>query len=181
MRSKQIDLQPTLMGQRICLRPLTAEDHEALYRVANDPLVWAQHPSPLRYQRAVFDAQIFSTGLVSKSTLVVVDNGSLQIIGASRFYDVNEANRELAIGFTFLARSHWGGIVNQEMKSLMLGHAFNWAKRVWFHVGCNNMRSRKALEKIGAKLSHIESRQVNGEPVDHCFYFIDRSSLFMTK
>lgn len=174
MLSTAIDLQPTLVGQGIYLRSLTLDDHDALYQVANDPLVWEQHPSPLRYKRDVFDAQIFSTGLVSKSTLVAVDKDSSEIIGSSRYYDVDEINQELAIGFTFLARSRWGGLVNQEMKSLMLAHAFSWAKRVWFHVGCNNTRSCKALEKIGAKLSHIESRQVNGEPVDHYFYFIGR-------
>jgi RimJ/RimL family protein N-acetyltransferase len=174
MRSTPIDLQPALYGKGLCLRPLAVGDHEALYQVASDPLIWEQHPSPLRYKREVFDAQIFSTGIVSQSTLVVIDQDSLQIIGSSRYYDVNEIDQEIAIGFTFLARSHWGGTANQEMKSLMLAHAFTWARRVWFHVGCHNMRSRKALEKIGAKLSHIESRQVNSEPVDHCFYFINR-------
>jgi len=81
--------------------------------------------------------------------------------------------RELAIGLTFLARSHWGGRVNSEMKSLMLDHAFTWAQRVWFHAGIDNIRSRKALEKIGAQLSHISPRPINDLPVDHCFYYID--------
>ena len=176
MTAAQLDLQPTLVGQRITLRPLRADDHEPLYQVASDPLIWAQHPSPLRYQREVFDAQIFSTGLASRSTLVAVDHHTSQIVGSSRYYDVDPVQRELAIGLTFLARSHWGGAVNQEMKALMLAHAFTWAQRVWFHVGSQNIRSRKALEKIGAKLSHVAPRPVNGVPLDHCFYCIDRSS-----
>jgi RimJ/RimL family protein N-acetyltransferase len=74
MLSTAIDLQPTLVGQGIYLRPLTLEDHDALYQVANDPLVWEQHPSPLRYKRDVFDAQIFSTGLVLfHGTLITFD------------------------------------------------------------------------------------------------------------
>ena len=57
----------------------------------------------------------------------------------------------MAVGFTFLSRLHWGGKVNAEMNDLMLAHAFTWAKRVWFHVGIDNIRSQKAMEKIGAK------------------------------
>ena len=173
MLSTNIDLQPVLSGKRIALRPLTQDDYESLYQVANDPLIWEQHPSSLRHQRDVFDAQIFSTGLASKTTLVALDKQTSQMIGSSRYYDVDNINREIAIGFTFLARSHWGGAANQEMKSLMLSHAFTWAKRVWFHFACNNIRSSKALEKIGAELSHTAPRPVNGKPVDHHFYYID--------
>jgi N-acetyltransferase len=56
MFSTNIDLQPVLSGKRITLRPLTQDDYESLYQVANDPLIWEQHPSPLRHQRDVFDA-----------------------------------------------------------------------------------------------------------------------------
>jgi N-acetyltransferase len=170
-----INLQPVLSGDHIILRPLTADDYEPLYQVANDPLVWDQHPSPLRYQRDVFDAQLFSTGLASKATLIALDKQTSQIIGSSRYYDVDEGNLELAIGFTFLARSRWGGTANGEMKSLMLAHAFTWATRVWFHVGSNNFRSCKALEKIGAVLSHTAHRPVNGLPLEHRFYYIDKN------
>jgi len=175
MNITPIDLQPVLIGKHVTLRPLTANDYEPLYQVASDPLIWEQHPSPLRYQRDVFDAQIFSTGFASKATLIVLDTKTSKVIGSSRFYDVDEGNLELAIGFTFLARSHWGGTANGEMKSLMLAHAFTWAKRVWFHVGSNNFRSCKALGKIGAVLSHTAPRLVNGQPIEHCFYYIDKN------
>jgi RimJ/RimL family protein N-acetyltransferase len=167
------ELQPTLFGNSIYLRPLQIEDAEGLYKVASDPLIWEQHPSPLRHQRVVFDAEIFKTGLASQSTLVAVDSKTDEIIGSSRYYDVDTKHRENAIGFTFLARSHWGGNVNAEMEDLMLTHAFKWAKRVWFHVGIDNIRSLKAMEKIGGKLSHTAPRTLNGSPVMHCYYFID--------
>lgn len=173
MHPQHIDLQPVLTGNSIELRPLTKNDYESLYQVANDPLIWEQHPSPFRYKRDVFDAEIFSTGLVSNATLIAIDKRTSQMIGSSRYYDVDSKHRELAIGFTFLARSHWGGAANQEMKSLMLTHAFTWAKRVWFHVASNNVRSCRALEKIGAKLSHTAPRTVNGQAVDHRFYYIN--------
>jgi RimJ/RimL family protein N-acetyltransferase len=59
------------------------------------------------------------------------------------------------------------------MKDLMLTHAFKWAKRVWFHVGIDNIRSQKAMEKIGGKLTHKTPRSLNGSPVMHCYYYID--------
>lgn len=173
MSANLFDLQPKLTGNLIYLRPLQIDDSEGLYKVASDPLIWEQHPSPLRYQQEVFNTEIFQTGLASKSTLVVVDSKTKIIIGSSRYYDVDSNNNEVAIGFTFLDRSHWGGNVNAEMKDLMLTHAFNWAKRVWFHVGINNIRSQKAMKKIGAKLSHTAPRCLNGIPVIHCYYFID--------
>ena len=174
MSQTRLDLQPVLIGENIRLRPLDSGDFASLFQVANDPLIWEQHPSSLRYQRDVFEREVFETGLKSKSTLVITDNTSSQVIGSSRFYDIDEEKCELAIGYTFLARSHWGGVTNKEVKSLMLNHAFTWASRVWFHVGSSNIRSCRALEKIGAKLSHEESRDINGEPIDHCYYFINR-------
>ena len=65
----------------------------------------------------------------------MIDNASGKIIGSSRYYEWNSVEREVAVGFTFLARSHWGGGTNREMKQFMLSHAFRWAKVVWFHVG----------------------------------------------
>ena len=167
------DLQPKLFGDSIYLRSIHVEDAESLYKVARDPLIWEQHPSPLRYKRTVFDTEILLPALASQSTLVAVDSKSNAIIGSSRYYDVDKNNFELAIGFTFLARSHWGGNMNAAMKDLMLSHAFKWAKRVWFHVGIDNIRSQKAMEKIGGKLSHTAPRNLNESPVMHCYYFID--------
>jgi N-acetyltransferase len=56
---------------------------------------------------------------------------------------------EVEIGWTFLARSHWGGKYNREIKQLMLRHAFRFVKRVVFLIGLQNVRSQKAIEKLG--------------------------------
>lgn len=171
--ASNFDLQPTLTGTAISLRPLKAEDFEALHAAAADPLIWEQHPEPLRYQRQVFARGFFASALACGSALVVTDNASGQVIGSSRYYDWNPGQRAVAIGFTFLARSHWGGASNLEMKRLMLDHAFQWARVVWFHVGKNNWRSRKAMEKIGGKLSHEEGKELNGVVQDYAFYKIE--------
>lgn len=169
------DQQPTLRGATLLLRPLCAADFDALYAVAADPLVWAQHPEPLRYQRDVFARNFFAGALASGSALVVIDTASGAVIGSSRYYDLDPARREVAIGYTFLARSHWGGASNREMKRLMLDHAFRWAEVVWFHVGSNNLRSRKAVEKIGARLDHEGHKEAGGVVHDYAFYRIDAS------
>jgi RimJ/RimL family protein N-acetyltransferase len=163
---------PTLTGDSLTLRQLQAGDFEALYAAAADPLIWAGHPEPSRYQRDVFQ-RFFDTALAAGSTYVAIDKASTQIIGSSRYYEWNPKQREIAIGFTFLARSHWGGSANSEMKRLMLELAFQHAKTVWFHVGKNNLRSRKAMEKIGATFSHEERKELFGQVHEYVFYRID--------
>jgi len=168
----EFDAQPTLRGDTLSLRPLAAADFDALYSVASDPSIWTLHPEPLRYQRAVFE-KFFEAARQSRSALVATDAVSGEVLGSSRYYDWNAAAREVAIGYTFLARSRWGGAANLEMKRLMLGHAFRWAVTVWFHVGSHNLRSRRAMEKIGGILERQERRELNGVAHDYVIYRID--------
>jgi RimJ/RimL family protein N-acetyltransferase len=153
---------------------MTKNDFEPLYAAASDPLIWAQHPSPNRYQQPVFE-QWFAAAMESKGALVAVDNGNEKIVGSSRYYDWNPVNREVAIGFTFLSRTYWGGAANAEMKKLMIEHAFQQAEIIWFHVGPNNIRSQKALDKIGAKFSHRSHKELSGKLNDYFFYAIRRT------
>ena len=142
------DLQPTLQGQLLELRPLRAEDFSDLYAVAADPLIWEQHPSQDRYKEEVFK-EFFREALESGGALVAIDARDGRIIGSSRFYGYDEEKSEIEIGWTFLARSLWGGRYNGEMKQLMLGHAFRFVESVIFLVGPQNQRSQRAVEKIG--------------------------------
>jgi RimJ/RimL family protein N-acetyltransferase len=87
--------------------------------------------------------------LESDGALIAVDRKDGRIIGSSRFHGYDEAKSEIEIGWTFLARSHWGGAYNREMKRLMLHHAFKVVSSVIFVVGSNNFRSQRAVEKIG--------------------------------
>jgi N-acetyltransferase len=166
------DFQPQLQGVRVMLRPLQAEDREALWEVARDPLIWALHPDKTRYEPDGF-ARFFADSLASRGALVVIDNESGQLVGSSRYYDWDPAAREVAIGYTFLARSVWGGTVNREVKKLMIRHAARWADRIWFHVAKGNLRSRSAMEKIGAIAVREGLRPVNGVEVPFIYYRID--------
>lgn len=142
------DLQPTLKGTLLGLRPMRQGDFDDLYAVASDPLIWEQHPSRDRYKSEVF-TKFFREGLESGGALVAVDSRNGRIIGSSRFHGYDPARSEIEIGWTFLARSHWGGVYNREMKRLMLEHAFQFLENVVFLVGLQNFRSQRALEKIG--------------------------------
>jgi RimJ/RimL family protein N-acetyltransferase len=143
------DLQPNLTGELIELRPLQPGDFDELYAVASDPLIWEQHPSRDRYQETVFK-DFFAEALASVGALLAIDNGNGRVIGSSRFNGYDEAKSEIEIGWTFLARSHWGGSYNREMKRLMLEHAFKFVSNVIFVIGPENFRSQRAVEKIGA-------------------------------
>jgi RimJ/RimL family protein N-acetyltransferase len=154
------DLQPNLKGELIELRPLAPEDWDDLFAVASDRLIWEQHPESDRYREEVFRA-FFKGALESGGAFVVIDTKSKRIIGSTRFHGYEPEKSEIEIGWTFLARKYWGGRYNREMKQLMLAHAFKFVENVVFYVGEDNIRSRKATEKIGA-IKHGMVKKVYG-------------------
>ncbi|NND96292.1 MAG: GNAT family N-acetyltransferase [Pirellulaceae bacterium] len=142
------DLQPTLCGELLELRPLCDDDFDTLFAVASDPLIWEQHPAKNRYQESVFRS-LFDESVRSGGALIAIDRESRSVIGSSRYHGYDESSSEVEIGWSFLARSHWGGRYNGEMKRLMTRHAFQWVDSVLFLVGPDNLRSQRAVEKIG--------------------------------
>ena len=155
------ELQPVLIGELVELRPLREEDFPTLFAVASDPLIWEKHPQPDRYTEPVF-RQFFRGGMESGGAFIVVDRKDGRVIGSSRFAEYDETKSEIEIGWTFLARSHWGGRHNREMKRLMLAHAFRFVRRVIFRVGPLNRRSQRALENIGATYLGLEADERRG-------------------
>ena len=116
--------------------------------MASDPLIWEQHPASDRYQKEVFE-RFFRDAMDSGGALIAIDSRDERAIGSSRFIGYDPEKSEIEIGYTFLSRSHWGGVYNREMKRLMLDHAFRFVENVVFLVGPQNWRSQKAMEKIG--------------------------------
>ena len=170
----EFELQPTLRGSLVELRPLQPEDFEALHAAASDPLVWEQHPEPTRYRRDVFQ-KFFDGAMESKGAFAAVDIQSGKIIGSSRYYDYNAGQREVTVGYTFLARAYWGRSYNREMKLMMLSHAFRFVDRVLFQVGENNLRSQIALRRIGAQvLSRTEIPGTDGTLLTYLIFGITR-------
>jgi RimJ/RimL family protein N-acetyltransferase len=162
--SKAFDFQPTLLGKLVELRPLRADDFQDLYAVASDPLIWEQHPANDRYQEDVFK-DFFRGALESGGALIALDSKDGSVIGTSRFFGYDAGKSEIEIGWTFLARSHWGGAYNGEMKELMLRHAFRFVNSVVFLIGPENVRSRRAVEKIGGVQIGSRVNQVGRDSV----------------
>jgi len=129
---------------------LRADDFEALYAAASDPAIWAQHPDTGRYRPDVFK-RFFDGQLASGGALIIIDASSASVIGMSRFHGYDLEVSEVEIGWTFLATAYWGGSYNREIKRLMLEHAFGSVETVIFLVGRDNLRSRRAVEKLGAR------------------------------
>ncbi len=171
-----MDRQPTLQGERLLLRPLREDDWGALFAVASDPLVWEVHPAHDRWQEPVFRA-FFDDALAHGGALAVIDRATGEIIGSSRFQNHDADNGgSVEIGWTFLARSHWGGRYNAELKRLMLAHALKSVERAVFRVGETNLRSRGAMENIGGRLTdRIDITELPSGPARHVIYEIDRA------
>lgn len=142
-------IQPFLETAAFKLVPLDKNDFEDLYKVASDPKIWEQHPNKDRYQRRVFE-KWFEGAMNSKGTFLIIDNFTQEIAGSTRFYDFDENENSIFIGYTFYATKYWGKGVNAEVKNLMLQYIFQYVDKVIFHVGAENFRSQKAMEKLGA-------------------------------
>ena len=172
-----LDRQPVLQGERLLLRPLREADWDALYSVARDPLIWHVHPAHDRWQEPVFRA-FFDDALAHGGALAVIERGSGEIVGSSRFQGYDPADGgSVEIGWTFLARRLWGGGYNAEMKRLMLAHALQSVERVEFRVGESNLISRGAMANIGGILTDREDITVlAGMAQRHVIYEITRES-----
>ncbi|MBA3705214.1 MAG: GNAT family N-acetyltransferase [Bacteroidetes bacterium] len=156
------ELQPTLKNDFVKIQPLKKADFETLYKVASDPLIWEQHPNKDRYQREVFE--IFFKGAIESGGAFLVFDNKGEAIGSSRFYDFNKNESSVLIGYTFLAKTHWGTTYNKALKTLMLNHAFKFVDKVFFHIGSNNLRSQRSIEKLGAKKTGEIEVAYYGEP-----------------
>ena len=144
-----MNLQPTLSNELISIRPIQENDFDALFVIASDKLLWEQHPNKDRYQKDVFQV-FFDNAIKSKGAFVVIDNSNKKIIGSSRYYEFNEIERNIVIGYTFISRAYWGTSYNRSLKNLMINYAFQFVDSILLHVGDTNYRSQKAVEKLGA-------------------------------
>lgn len=170
------EFQPTLTGELLELRPLREEDWPELFSVASDPLIWELHPQQDRYKEEIF-REFFHKAMESGGAFAAIDRKTGSIIGSTRYHDYIPEMSQVEIGYTFLARTYWGGLYNGEMKRLMLDHAFRFVERAVFWVGKHNYRSQRAMEKIGGVLLG-ERLDVNGR--ENFVYEIRKSQRSMS-
>ena len=167
--------QPTLKGETVNLRPLREDDFDDLYACASDKNIWAGHPSKNRYKLSEF-TPYFKDSLESQANVVIIDNQSNKIIGLSRYYKVDKTPDDISIGFTFLACEYWGGITNRELKNLMINYALQYFPAVWFHVGEDNIRSQKAVLKLGAEFVGEQFLHIAGKTGQWFCYKIEKDN-----
>jgi N-acetyltransferase len=168
-----LELQPTLHGKLVTLRPLRDGDWAALFAVASDPLIWEQHPQRDRYKEEAF-REYFRGAMESGGAFLVLDATTGEPIDSTRYYEYHETESEIEIGWTFLVRSRWGGAYNRDMKRLLLRHALRFVETVVFRVGPNNVRTQRAVEKIGGVRAG-RSRNDRGE--ENVLFEITRATL----
>ncbi|AZB07819.1 N-acetyltransferase [Chryseobacterium sp. G0162] len=141
-------VQSVLENEEFQLIPLQQGDFESLYEVASDPKVWEQHPNKDRYQREVFE-NFFRGAIESNGAFKIVEKATGDVLGSSRYYNFDEDDNHIFIGYTFYGTKSWGKGINPKVKKLMLDYIFQYVDKVHFHIGKENFRSQKALEKLG--------------------------------
>ena len=155
-----MDLKVKLENQNFILNQLSDSEFDLLYAVGKNKKIWEQHPENDRWKKEKFQI-FFNSGIKNEFGIYgIFDKSNSAIIGTTRFYSYNEMERSVKIGFTFLTPEQWGTNTNFQIKKMMLGHVFNYVEKVYFDIGKNNIRSRKAIEKIGAIL-HLDTENAN--------------------
>lgn len=162
-----------LENEIIKIIPLEESDFGRLFEVASDPLIWEQHPDKNRYKKEIFQIY-FDNAINQKTAFLIIDKATNSIIGSTRYYDYNAENSSIAIGFTFLVKSHWGGFYNKSCKTLLIEHAFQFVDKIYFHIGAANIRSQMGTSRIGAhKVDEYESEE-NGIITKNHTYLIEK-------
>lgn len=157
------DTRQILVNDLVKLVPLEEKHFEELFSVANDSKIWEQHPNKNRYQREVFKT-FFEGAVLSNGAYLIVDKNSNEICGSTRFYDYDQTDKSLLIGYTFLATKWWGKGINPSAKKLMFNYAFEYVDKIILHIGETNFRSQVSIERLGAdKIDRIEVAY-HGEP-----------------
>ena len=171
-----IPLPAVLENQKAILYPLGADDFEAVYQVASDPAVWAQHPNKDRWKREVFQ-NFFEGAIKSSGAYKILDKQTGNTIGSTRFYDHDPEKRSILIGYTFYSANCWGKGFNPAVKATMLDYIFQYVDKVYLHIGATNYRSQVAVSRLGAK--KVDERVVTyfGEaPKLNFIYLIDKET-----
>ena len=143
-----INIQPQLENDLVILEPLNQNDFENLYAAAADPKVWEQHPNKNRYKREVFQT-FFDGAIESKGAFKIIFKETNQVIGSSRFYDYDENDASIIVGYTFYSTDSWGKGINPSVKKLMFDYIFQFVDKIYLHVGADNIRSQIAVQRLG--------------------------------
>jgi RimJ/RimL family protein N-acetyltransferase len=145
----------TLRGSVVALEPMRMDHVDALTRVGLDPDLWRWIPSSVSsaeemrgYVATALDEQRRGVSL----PFVIIARRTEQVVGSTRYGNIDLANRRLEIGWTWVTATHQRTAVNTEAKLLLLTHAFERLKvnRVELKTDALNLKSRAAIARLGA-------------------------------
>jgi RimJ/RimL family protein N-acetyltransferase len=165
--------QPILRDDLVEIIPLSPEDFESLFAIASDPLIWEQHPNKERATREGF-RPFFEEAIEKGMAFRIVDRKTQEVIGSSRYHVIDGYPDVIEIGWTFLARKCWGGKYNSTVKKLMIDHAFEHVNEIIFIVDRNNVRSQRAVEKLGCEKFDGGKMLASRLPEKNFFYKLGR-------
>ena len=146
----------TLSGDHASIEPLGREHEDALARAAADGELWRLWYTSIAPPEKM--AEYIATALDMRERLgampfVVREKPSGDIVGCTRYFNVDETNRRLEIGYTWYSKRVQRGPINTECKLLLLTHAFEKLQciAVEFRTHWFNHASRTAIARLGAK------------------------------
>ncbi|QBA65619.1 N-acetyltransferase [Muriicola soli] len=155
----------SLENKRVKLIPLSEDHLEQLLPIAIEPGLIRYSPSVIHSEAAL--SAYIKNALEQRDKrlaipFLVIDNKSAATAGCTRYMHIDWTNKVLHIGATWLGRKFHGSGLNTHMKSLMIDYAFQVLKfeKVEFRIDERNLRSRKAVEKLGAELEGILLKNV---------------------
>jgi RimJ/RimL family protein N-acetyltransferase len=147
-----------LTGLKASLIPLEAKFIDELYHYGKDESLWTHYTfREMKTYERFKDFIMSSVNAMGRGenefTFCIIDNESNKAVGTTSFLDIQPASKSLEIGRTWIAKYLQGTGFNAECKYLLLTHCFETLGliRVFFKTDSNNLRSQKAMEKIGAK------------------------------
>jgi RimJ/RimL family protein N-acetyltransferase len=172
---------PTILkGQLVDLLPLERQHFDELYLAAADKKLWELIPVDCSDRERFMS--VYNTALAEREKgnhypFVIYHKETGRIIGSTRWFDIHPEDKKLEIGWTWIIQEYWGTAVNFECKLLLLTHCFDvlQARRVQIKTDQNNLRSRKAIEKIGGQFEGILRKdriKENGESRSAAYYSI---------
>jgi RimJ/RimL family protein N-acetyltransferase len=173
-------IQPQLANERVVLLPLKESDFEELYILSSDPKIWEQHPNKDRWKKEVFQ-NFFDGAMKSGGAFKIADRTTGKAMGSTRFYDYDENENAILIGYTFYGTAYWGKGINLSVKKMMLDYVFQFVSKVQFHIGAGNIRSQIAISRLGAvKIAEQEVAYFGEDPKINFVYVINKQNWMET-
>ncbi len=171
------------------IKPPEVTHFEELILLAKDTRIWQHYAidcSDTQKMTIILNSALTERENGKQYPFVIIDQNSNKIIGSTRFLDIKSEHKKLEIGWTWLHPSFWSTNSNMECKTFLLTYCFEelFTCRVQFKTDENNIRSRKAIEKIGGRFEgtiHNDMIRDNGTHRNFSYYSIIDSEWLKVK